>query len=709
MRATFGTIFAAMAAAFACFTPCHVRGATMEFFLSPGAVDGDGSKTRPFGTFAEAQCAVRKAVADPSSPTGVVTVIVQDGVYRIDKPVSFCMADSGSAEHPVEWRAATRGGVRFSGGVPVPKLMPLAEDDPNWSRILEDVRAHVLVADLKAAGITDYGEVKTRGFGGPYMQLSWTGRYLRLARWPNDGYAKIADAPEGTDADGKRVYSSEFTYEGDRPSRWTCEPDACMNGFFYYWWVASHVAIGSVDPATHTIRQKMKPGIDVDRHKRPTIGSFSGYRKGMSWYGYNLLCELDAPGEYYIDRTLGRLYVWPPEDGTVHADAELTVADSIMILDGVSNLAFSGFVFENCRDSLFKARGCTNVDVVACVIRNSGGRGVTIEQGRNCRLSGCDIEWCNAGGALVSGGDPATLTHANVVVENCHIHHYALTELTYSAAVEMRGCGLAARQNTIHDGPHVAILLSNPSRENEVSWNEIHSVCMESGEMGVVYAGADWTLCGNRIEANYIHDIPSRRSDPNRAVMLDDGCAGISIVSNRFERVKEGVSLSGIGNVVENNLFIRNLTPVTGWQNWCCPADFEDRRHTHQRLLDSLASISVHQEPWLSKYPYLALVDDAMKTGAVRHPDTRTSLCRNVYVGCGTNFVSYYVYSPKCGGYSSVTWREENNSSDEHCPPRGFSPLPPLSKMGVQKTSDRATWPVSHAVMPITAEYGIAH
>ena len=138
-------------------------------------------------------------------------------------------------------------------------------------------------------------------------------------------------------------------------------------------------------------------------------------------------------------------------------------------------------------------------------------------------------------------------------------------ELTYCAAVDVSGCGLAVRHCTLHDGPHVAIWLRNPSRECEVSWNEIHSVCLESGEMGAIYAGRDWTTCGNRIEANWLHDIYSIRPQPVRAVMLDDGGAGFTIASNWFMRVTEGVSLSGVGNAVEHNVFIDCGRPITAW------------------------------------------------------------------------------------------------------------------------------------------------
>ena len=42
---------------------------------------------------------------------------------------------------------------------------------------------------------------------------------------------------------------------------------------------------------------------------------------------------------------------------------------------------------------------------------------------------------------------------------------------------------------------------------------------------------------------------------------------GATITSVVFERVAEGISLSAIGNRVENNLFISNFPPISAWQN----------------------------------------------------------------------------------------------------------------------------------------------
>ena len=39
-----------------------------------------------------------------------------------------------------------------------------------------------------------------------------------------------------------------------------------------------------------------------------------GFKEGGYYYFFNVLEELDAPGEYYIDRDNGILYFYPPDE-----------------------------------------------------------------------------------------------------------------------------------------------------------------------------------------------------------------------------------------------------------------------------------------------------------------------------------------------------------------------------------------------------------
>ena len=52
------------------------------------------------------------------------------------------------------------------------------------------------------------------------------------------------------------------------------------------------------------------------------------------YYGVNLLCELDSPSEYYIDRDGARntLYFWPPEKLTKDSKIFISMAQYIILV-----------------------------------------------------------------------------------------------------------------------------------------------------------------------------------------------------------------------------------------------------------------------------------------------------------------------------------------------------------------------------------------
>jgi hypothetical protein len=380
-------------------------------------------------------------------------------------------------------------------------------------------------------------------------------------------------------------------------------------------------------------------------------------------------------------------------------------------LSKVSNIAFAGIVFENSRGTPITGKYLNNVAIKRCAIKNTGGAAININYSQNCTIAGCDVSYCLAGGIIASGGNHMKLEKSGIVIRNNHIHNYALGELTYCGAVKINGCGTKIINNTIHDGPHGAIFFGG--KENEISYNEIHSVCLDSGEMGAIYTGRDWTLCGNVINANFIHDIYNPRPQRNRAIMLDDGCAGITMTSNIFLRVAEAISLSAIGNVIENNIFVDNHPAISCWQKWEKQEDYTNPRYTHTQLLTILESHKPQEEPWKSKYPYLAMIDDAIKTGKMRDPATRTKIANNLIYSSTTNWCQFMTSRYK---YTPETWLLKDNhqvtesvfmnpaKDDYRVKPsadvlkEGFKQLPDVTQIGVYDSKERFSWPVSHPV-----------
>lgn len=652
---------------------------------TPNAAKTDG----PLATMAGARDAVRRLRGAGALPAGGVTVEFQRGRYEQTTPCVFTTEDSGTAGAPTVYRAAKGAEVRISGGVALWQLKPLADTNV-LSRLPAAARGKVLSISLPAQGLYDYGIEPVGSSAQPAsgLQLVYGDAAMTLARWPNEGYVNIAELPGGKEG-------NTFTYSEENPSRWADERDPHGQGYWAHDWAACAIAFERIDPATKTITQRVP-------------GSNYGFRKGGFWFGYNLLCELDQPGEYYLDRLTGKLYFWPPEKAA-NTRAEVTVGVRLVQLESVSHLQLRGLIFENCRGAAIQISKGEAIEVVGCTLRNIGHKAVTLRDGARHRVAGCEMYALGDGGIASWAGDEATLQPCGHVFDNNHIYDYARFSLTYGAAIQIGGCGQAVTHNLIHHGPHVAVLFGG--RENLMAFNEVHSVCLSSGEMGAFYTGRNWTLVGNVLTGNYIHDIYNPRQQRNRAIMLDDGAAGMRMTSNLIVRVAEGISLSSVDNVVDNNVFVDCHPALSGWQTYETPESVTPPKGVHAQMPEQLFALPVDESPWKERYPQLKMLRDSIRDKTLRPPQTRTRVERNVIWGGPQEWMVHAKNYPR----SEKSWLIGDNNlagadplfvdqarGDYRLKPEspafktGFKALP-IEKMGLYSSPDRAEWPVQHA------------
>ena len=184
-----------------------------------------------------------------------VTLWLRGGDYLRTNALELLAADSGTQESPIVWRAAQGEEVRLLGGRRLTGFK--ATTDPAiLSRLDERARGHVLEINLRALGITDFGEMKSRGFGRSalaHCELFFDHRPMILARWPNEGeFAKIASYP--AESDRKDEHGGKlgelpggFLYAGDRPRRWRDTSDLWVHGYWAYDWANSYEKVASLD------------------------------------------------------------------------------------------------------------------------------------------------------------------------------------------------------------------------------------------------------------------------------------------------------------------------------------------------------------------------------------------------------------------------------------------------------------------------------
>lgn len=625
-----------------------------EFFVSPHGNDTNpGTKARPFRTLDAARQAVRSSERNREK-----IIWLRKGNYELDKPLQLTAEDSGSTDKPVIYRAHPGEKVRIAGGRQITDFKPVT-NEKILNRLIPNARGHVYEADLKSAGIEEYGKP-----GGGGLELFFEDNPMTPARWPNEGFVKIAGLVEpGTvNVRGRKgSKTGKFMYDGDRPKRWAQENDIRLHGYWFWDWSDERHKVESIDVEKHII------SVVPPYHRY-------GYRTGQWFYAMNILAEIDTPGEWYLDRDTGILYFWPPTP-VEKGRAVISVSNQLINLAGVSNVAIEGVILEACRGTAIIVNNCTNTKIAGCVLRNFGGKAVQVNGGRNNSVVSCDIYGTGASGVSLRGGDRPSLTPANHTAENNHIHHYGRWTRMYTPAISLAGAGNRAAHNLIHDAPHMAIGFSG--NDHVIEFNEIHNVCLESNDAGAIYAGRDWTMRGTVIRHNYLHDITGFEGRGCVGVYLDDMYCGTKIYGNVFRRVTRAAFIGGGRDCrVENNIFLD-----------CRPALHIDARamgwagyHVDTTMTQRLKAMPYQSELWRKRYPKLTNIledDPAVPKGNV--------VSRNISYGGNWDGVHnqarpYVTFSDNCPtekpfleGTTPKTFRLSDDSPANKI---GFEPIP---------------------------------
>ncbi len=573
---------------------CLVWGKDL-YVASNGSDSNPGTKEKPFATMEGARDAVRQSKKGSSEGWEGTTVWFRGGIYRVSRTIDFNDCDGGKEGGKICYRAMANEDVIFEGGQDINTAGACSVSDANiLKRIISpEARKNIKQIDLKAQEIIDYGELKRRGFAFhnsySHGEISFDGRSLQLARWPNDDYAKIACAP-------KIKGEQTFTYDCNRPKLWTQAEEPWAIGFWGCGWADSQTRIGKIDIKHKTITLEGNKGEIV---------------KEARWRAINLLEEIDTPGEWYINRNSGVLYLWPPAE---LKGKKLTISmlkEPMIKMDGAANLTIEGICFQNGRGGCIEIQNCKDVTIAGCKIKNMGERNIKIEGGANCGIVGCDIFDSGAGGIYMAGGDRENLIECGHYAINNHIWNFSRLNKTYRPAISAYGIGFVIKNNLIHDAPHSAIIYHG--NNVIIEFNKIYNVCGQSNDAGAIYTGRDWSARGNVIRYNLVYDVKSPLTNSFKngvhAVYLDDCASGNEVLGNIFYQIGGRAVMIGGGrdNIIENNVIAK-----------CDSAIFTDRRglvwinekNPTWNLRAKLEKFDYKRPPWSTSYPELVKIFD---------------------------------------------------------------------------------------------------
>jgi hypothetical protein len=631
-KATFvGQVFAALFLVACFFHTAHAAEGPISFYISPDGKDtwsgrlSEPNKARtdgPFATLTRVRDAIREMKKDTALPEGQVTVWILAGTYYLTESFELTFEDGGTEKTQIVYQTTPYEQVNIIGGRQINKWGQV-KDQAVLNRLNPEARGKVYQSDLKAQGIDDFGQFRSRGFGRSAspaaLELFFQDKPMTVARWPNSDFLKITGYTEavGDDHGGKLGnLAGGFNYEADRPSRWKDTNDIWVHGYWAYDWANSYEHIQSIDVNNHLIKTS------------PPYGNY-GFRKGGRFYFINVLEELDEPGEFYLDRKNGILYFWPSspiEEGK----ALVSIVEKPLInINGASYVTIRGLTIECARGDGVRILGGSKNVVTDCTLRNLGNNGVTVSGGNNHGVFDCDIYQAGDGGISLSGGDRKTLLPAGHYACKNHIHNVARWSRCYVPAISVNGVGISVSNNLIHDHPHCAILFGG--NEHHIELNEIHHVCMETGDVGAIYTGRDYTYRGNIIRYNFIHHTGGVGMG-SMGIYMDDCVSGTQIYGNILWKLHRAVFIGGGRDfTIENNIFVdcdpaieidgRGLSKAPVWHDM-----------VYQTMKKHLEDMNWKQPPYSTRYPQLADLEKFYAADDGVPPGNISVLC-NICVG----------------------------------------------------------------------------
>jgi len=535
-------------------------GTMADFTISP-----DGQ------SFEEVRDAIR--ILRQSGDERKFIVDVKPGKYRI-KSIVFDRRDYNTS-----YSTRGNGEAILSSSLGLPTKAFVRPSEIVLTRLSLEARENVRALDLTTLGMTasDWGKLYSfggfttaamydDGVGPLPCELFYNGRRQTIARYPNGSQwlniGEIIDNGESRETyQGGTVRNLDFdqrrnprggTFEMDkatttRTASWATYDDVWVFGFFKWDWADMSTPVKTIDPVAGTLTTE--------------YASIYGFEQGRTYYFYNVLEELDEPGEWYLDRKNGLLYFWPPEGDFNTASIELLLnADTLITGEGVYNLIFRGLTLQGTLGDGMILKG-DNIIVDHCVVRNLAGSAITLT-GSNNTVSNNEVYHVGKQGITIRGGDQTTLTSGNNRALNNLVHDFAEVVMTYQGGVNIYGTGNMAAHNEIYNSPHTAIFFSG--NNHVIKFNNIHDVCLATDDAGAIYCGRSfYNAQGTVIRNNALVNIGSKGRYPN-GIYLDDGLSGIVVKNNLLVNIPgAGIAISGRDLEIHDNVIVNAGTPIS--------------------------------------------------------------------------------------------------------------------------------------------------
>lgn len=519
----------------------------VNLYVSPEGNDRNpGTLKKPFKTIEAARDEVRKLVEKGLKKD--VEINLRAGTYTLNEPLLFDSRDSGTEKKSITYQAYKDETVIISGGSKLPAKWEKHEGNI-WKLDLPEVKAGKL------------------WFRQLFMEREGRVKRQTRARWPNLGKG-MARTKGANNKERKYAIWQKFPVESIKPS----DNAECQ---IFTSWVSSRARV--TDGSEHNFSTETVPG-------NPHGATIA--KKNQNIFFEHVYGFIDIPGEWYLDKNSGHLYLMmedgaDPNEVTFYTDR----LDKLLQVTGtvekpVVNMNFRKLRFRYSFWELPKigfgdmwtgnygtiekginwvrhvplAIECEyfqNSGFEMCEVAHMGGSGIGFGRGvKNSRIVGCLVHDISAIGINIgwrtnASEDDGWVPYDRVLDKDvpkawggeAHIpgDNIITDNWVREPGQIYQGCAgifLAFQRNfnisynDVSTTPYGSIVHQHYDGEREKcisSYNHVHYCMRLLGDGGGIYTSV--TDTGGHIHHNYVHDImrfPGSISWANVGIYLDD-------------------------------------------------------------------------------------------------------------------------------------------------------------------------------------------